>query len=237
MADPSLNSACFDYFRGEEVRLHELRAISDNHSTPPQGNESLITLESLLTGQEGLRLSRLERFKIGSVLASSLLQLQTTPWLVQRMEKRIILSYRRGPKVLIEHPYISHPFLSNKAPQPSLEPANQAPCERMAVKSSLSNLGILLLELSFRQTIESYYMRQDYFGADGKPHQSTDYLTALAWSDKVSEEEPSLGNIIECCLKFIFPVKADWNDQKFTQAVYTNVVGPLEDIIKKWLAT
>ena len=235
LADPTL-SACFGYLRGEEERLHELRATSDDLETPPQGNESLVSLESLLLGREGPRLSRLERFKVASVLASSLLQLQTTPWL-KKMEKKNILFYRRGPKVHIEHPYLRHPFLSSKAPQTSGQPEDHTPSDRMAVRNSLSNLGILLLELGFWQTIDSYYMRQDYFGADGKPHQSTDYLTALAWSDKVSEEEPSLENIIECCLKCIFPVKADWSDKKFTQAVYTNVVGPLEDIIKRWPAT
>ena len=236
MANPAL-SACFGYLRGEEERLHELRAISDNPETPAQENESLVSLEGLLAGREGLRLSRLERFKVASVLASSLLQLQTTPWLIQKMEKKNILFYRRGSKILIEHPYLSHPFLSSKAPQASAQPNDQAPSDRMAVKNSLSNLGILLLELGFWQTIESHYMREDHFGADGKPHQFTDYLTALAWSDKVSEEEPSLEKIIECCLKCIFPVKADWKDKKFIQAVYASVVGPLEDIIKKWPAT
>jgi hypothetical protein len=98
-------------------------------------------------------------------------------------------------------------------------------------RNSLSNLGILLLELCFGQPIESQAFRKDYLGQDGKPHNSTDYLTAVYWADMVCEEDPALEHIVKCCMFCIFEEKADWNNKKFTQAVYNSVVEPLKRLL------
>jgi hypothetical protein len=61
------------YLTGDEQQSHDLWKEEDQQ--PPSQTTCLISLESLLMGQDGLRLSRLERFKLTSILASSLLQL------------------------------------------------------------------------------------------------------------------------------------------------------------------
>lgn len=229
---PPSGAPCLGYLADDE-RYHEVWAKPGSPAVSSNQSASLVSLESLLTGAEGIRLNRLERFRLASILASSLLQLQTTPWLIDNMEKRKIMFYRRGSKVDIEHPYISHSFKSKKTvdPSPTITPPRS---DLIAVKTSLSSLGILLLELCFWQTIESLELRKSYLGADGQPNQWTDYMAAQDWVHLVRQEEPDLGPIITCCVCYTFPVKADWNDKRLIQAVYTSVVEPLEKIIKKW---
>jgi len=101
-------------------------------------------------------------------------------------------------------------------------------------RSSLSNLGILLLELCFGQPIEGQAFRNIYLGPDDKPHNSTDYMTALYWAEMVCEEDPALEHIVKRCMFSMFEEKADWENKRFIQAVYVSVVEPLEKIIAKW---
>jgi hypothetical protein len=185
-------------------------------------------------GQDGLRLSRLERYKLASILASSLLQLQTAPWLVDDLEKRKIMFYRQGSKVLIERPYMNFSFKSTKTKTCEDFTAPTAPRSNLiAVKTSLSNLGILLLELCFWQTIESIELRKGYLEPNGQPNQFTNYMAAQEWAQLVDDEGPELAPIIRSC-SYSFPVKADWSDKRLVQAAYASIVEPLEKIINKW---
>jgi hypothetical protein len=186
-------------------------------------------------GQDGLRLSRFERFKLASILASTLLQLQTTPWLVGDLEKRKIMFYRQGSKVLIDRPYMNFSFRSTKAKTCEDSTVPTAPRSNLiAVKTSLSNLGILLLELCYWQTIESIELRKGYLEPNGQPNQFTNYMAAQEWAQLVDEEEPELAPVIRSCCSYSFPVKADWSDKRLVQAAYASIVEPLEKIINKW---
>jgi hypothetical protein len=227
---------CLGYIYDEKQQQHMLRPAQEDELRV--GEFAYISLASLLQGQSDSRLTRHERYKVASILASSLLQLQSTPWLAERMEKNNIFFCRQENRVFVDRPYIRHCFPSLKSSQScsnagrtlaqlSLRPGFMA-------RNSLSNLGILLLELCFGQPIESQAFRKDYLGQDGKPHNSTDYLTAVYWADMVCEEDPALEHIVKCCMFCIFEEKADWNNKKFTQAVYNSVVEPLEKIIAKW---
>ena len=169
---PNSASECLGYL-SDGMREHEL------HQSSPDGpmEEAYVSLEDLLSGSANIRLTRQQRYKLASVLASSLLQLQTTPWLTDKLNKTNILFFRQGSTVVVEHPYIQHTFPSSK----SIRPAISQVVDRLAVRNSLSNLGILLLELCFGQTIETQELRKPYLGQDGKPLPSTNYMTARDW--------------------------------------------------------
>ncbi|THV45742.1 hypothetical protein BGAL_0455g00080 [Botrytis galanthina] len=102
-----------------------------------------------------------------------------------------------------------------------------------AIKKPLKDLDIVLLELCFGQRIEEQSIWQDFL-VDGKEHASTNYLTALEWADSVFEQEPALEHVIKCCLFCIFEEEANWDNLRFTQAVYANVVEPLEKKVNSW---
>jgi len=231
--DPDVECGCIGYLPDDEDRHHELRPSKETQSTSKA--QSLVSLEDLLAGTCGLKLSRHERYKIASILANSMLQLQSTPWLADKMEKKNIFFYQQGSKILIEHPYTQNSFHSKKIG--TLPDHTPPPPSRFAVRNSLSNLGILLLELCFGQAIESQDIRKCYLGADGKAHEGTNYMTARDWAEIVCDEEPALEHIIKCCVFCVFEEKADWDNKKFTQAVYASVVEPLENLIGKWSAT
>jgi hypothetical protein len=230
--DPNAECGCIGYLSDDEDRHHELRPIKEAQRT--NGAQNLVSLEDLLARNNGVKLNRHERYKVASILANSMLQLQSTPWLADKMEKKNIFFYQQDSKILIEHPYIQNSFPSKKI---GTSPAHTPPPPtRFAVRNSLSNLGILLLELCFGQAIENQDMRKCYLGADGKAHEGTDYMTARDWAEIVCDEEPALEHIIKCCVFCVFEEKADWDNKKFTQAVYASVVEPLENFIGKWSA-
>jgi hypothetical protein len=67
------------------------------------------SLEDLLLRRNGLEFRRQNRYQVGSILASSLLHLYTTPWMA-RMEKRNIVFPRNGLVISIDCPYILQSF-------------------------------------------------------------------------------------------------------------------------------
>lgn len=187
-----------------------------------------ISLSDILSKQGSARLSPQKRFKLATILASSLLQLQTTPWLIGNFEKKNIYFYCHGGDTSLDHPYVQYCF---STPLGTLQSDHE---RRLATRTSLDNLGILLLELCFGQPIEIQEIRKRYL-VDGKPHQGTDYMTAREWADEVWEEDPKLEPIIRSCLFCPFEEKPDWKNPSFTQAVYASVVGPLDDyFVSKW---
>lgn len=220
-------SSCFGYLCDEEDHRHEIIKLDSNSR---EANETQpVTLEELLVDR---KLSRRQRFIIATILASSCIQLGQTPWLAQKMEKRSIFFNKGASNVDLEHPYIRHSFASVKRCGKDRENNEIPPFTRFAVRDGLRSLGILLLELCFEQTIESQDFRSDHY-VNGNPHDKTDYLTALDWVDRVFEQEPALEPIIKCCVLCPFTEKADWGNTSFVQAVYGNVLGPLEKIIEK----
>jgi hypothetical protein len=228
-----LSNICLGYLQDDQRRYHELHCVDSLHT--PQGYHGPITLEALLMNRGDMRLSRTARYHIASVVASSLLQLETTPWIAGRLEKKNIMFYQQDSKVLFEQPYISHSFRSTRYPQTPPEISKTGFSARFATRDSLSSLGILLLELCFGETIESQHLRKSHLGKDGQPLGGTDYLTARDWAEMVYEEEPALESIIRCCIFCTFEEKADWGNEKFTQAVYANVVEPLEKLVNQRL--
>jgi len=168
--DPT--SGCLGYLT-DGKQEHELHQVLPDIPV----EDTFVSLEEVLLGGTNIRLSRQQRYKLASVLASSLLQLQTTPWLSDKLNKKSIFFYRQGNKVVVDHPYIKHSFHSSKEdiPVPSQV------IHRLAVRNSLSNLGILLLELCFGQAIETQDLRKPYLGPDGKAGEYTNYMTARDW--------------------------------------------------------
>lgn len=212
----------------EGQREYELRQVLD---AVPLGN-SYISLESLLLGQNGERLSRQQRFRLANIFASSLLQLQSTPWLARQIDERSVFFYRRGDQILLDHPYIKHEFAASNSDL--TRPCNDA-CNPLMARNSLSNLGILLLELCFGETIETQEkLRRPYLNRDGNANDYTDFMTARDWAEFVDQEEPDLEQIVKSCVFCNFEMKANWDDKRFIQAVHASVVAPLEILYGKW---
>lgn len=229
-------SNCYlGYLSDEHQNHHEIRCHDDNLASHHFQEGPFVSLETILSNTKPFPpLNRHERYKIASILASSLLQLQNAPWLARNLQKDNILfpCDWNAHRIMIDQPHLPHSFHSTKL-QPMPPEIIPKPNSTATVKKSLSDLGIILLELCFGQRIEEQPIRQSYL-VDGKAHDSTNYLTALEWADAVCGQEPALEPVIKCCMFCIFEEKANWDDLKFTQAVYASVVEPLEKIVSSW---
>ena len=219
---------CIGYLPDDEQHLHEL--VRAQESTL-NNHMSVISLEALLRDNER-GFSRQQRHKIASIVASSMLQLQNTPWLAQKFGKQDVLFYKQGSTIHSDYPFIRHSFTSSKSSQANAT-HRTSPTARYLARDSLSNLGIVLLEICYGQVIEDQPIRTKYL-TNGMPHEFTNFMTARDWAETVSEQEPEWEHVIRCCISCMFEEKADWENKKFTAAVYESVVEPLEKMVLKW---
>jgi hypothetical protein len=96
------------YLSDQENEGHELRCLTEE--VAGLASVEVISLGKLLATDWHVRLARQKRYKVACILASSLLQLQTTPWLSENLTKNDIFFYHQGSDVLVDQPYISHSF-------------------------------------------------------------------------------------------------------------------------------
>ncbi|KAH7310122.1 hypothetical protein BKA65DRAFT_485063 [Rhexocercosporidium sp. MPI-PUGE-AT-0058] len=199
-----------------------------------------VSLEDLLLKNGGLEFRREKRYQVASILASCLLQLCTTPW-IPKLEKKNIIFPRNGLDVATDRPCVLQGFKKAAPKLPNTSTIAQqggasqnTGTDSEKVKGALVSLGILLLELCYGETIEQQPFHQRYLRRDGRVGRLTDLKAALEWVQDVTNEEPNLENVIMCCLNYSFPQKADWNDVEFRQAVYDNVIKPVEDLARAW---
>ncbi|KFY70030.1 hypothetical protein V499_09534 [Pseudogymnoascus sp. VKM F-103] len=230
MKDLDPNVEFFGCLSDNEHQEHEVRWIKDTRQTPPSLGE--ISLEKLLTCNGHLKLSRQKRYKLASIVASSLLQLHATPWLTEKLEKKNIFFYHQGPNILAEEPYISHKFVASKPGDSVPQEPNTTWVLPIDPRQTLRCLGMLLLELCFGEAIENQQsLRKAHLSSDGKALDGTDYLCALAWVEMVEEEEPKMEPIIRWCISCPLNGTLNWEDTTFTQKVYGFVVKPLEMLV------
>jgi hypothetical protein len=114
---------CLGYICDDTQRRHVVHSAQEHQLRV--GEFSYISLAVLLHGQGDLKLTRHERYKVASILASSLLQLQSTPWLAEKMEKTNIFFCKQETRVFVDRPYIRHSFPSLKCSQPGLSGLNK----------------------------------------------------------------------------------------------------------------
>ena len=228
------NISSLGYLCSPDCHRYEFRSIKDNRQASP--NLNLISLDKLITGSKSthLKLSRKQRFRLTTVLTSSLLQLQTTPWLTNNMSKTDIFFEYQGTEVIAEHPYICHYFPSNKPllnNPSSTTPDPTATESHFTTRASLNQLGILLLELCFGEALEDQTEIREQYLFNGQPHNQTNILTAREWiTDVECEAGIDFKNAIKNC--FDFDVKPNWSDIKFTQSIHSGVLRPLENILQ-----
>ncbi|KAF7904461.1 hypothetical protein EAF00_001795 [Botryotinia globosa] len=226
----------FGYLPADHSERHEFRYSDDNVTSRAFYRDEFVSLETILSKpDEFAPPSRYARYKVGYILASSLLQLQNVPWLTDNLQKRHIFfpCDWKTHKILFDQPHLPRSFFSTKCQSIPLDQTTNLSSPITAIKKPLKDLGIILLELCFGQRIEEKSIWQDFL-VDGKEHASTNYLAALEWADAVREQEPALEHVIKCCLFCTFEEEATWDNLSFTQAVYANVVEPLEKKVNSW---
>lgn len=231
--------SCIGYLAASDKRRHEFSHLHGSSQDLQEPHFDLISLDSLLESSRRQRLTRKERLRLASITASSLLQLQTTPWIDGTLTKKDIYFEQTPSRIVSETPYI------RQKPQslPENESAFAVPPTPAQIRrqtcASLTSLGILLLELLFDSPIEAQHdLRAAYFGEDGKPHNDTDYLAAKEWLEDLEDNagKPCMDAVKAC---FEFDTRPNWEDDRFVASTYGRVVKGLEHVLEEhgWLGS
>jgi hypothetical protein len=203
--------------RGEQVRF----ALSPLESQGVTDIRDTVSLETLLCKDSKITLTRRQRYLIALTLSSSHLQLYSTPWISSQWSKKDILFLRDSnspDKILLDQPYISRNF----APTP-------AGSDNPNDDRSLSNLGIMLLELCFGTALEDHEIRQKY-PTVSTPNPFLDIAAALEWSPRAVEEAgPEFADAIMWCLRGVpGSGESDGKLEKWREELFLKVVEPLK---------
>ncbi|KAM3550099.1 hypothetical protein ARSEF4850_008513 [Beauveria asiatica] len=198
-----------------------------------------ISLEALLRKDTPRVLTRRERYLISLTLASSYLQLKSSPWIHPEWSKRDILFLRSGPnpkRIRLDQPYISRHFEgADNAEDGDDDDDIAVPMGWLDRNDrTLVSLGIMLLELCFGTALEEHETRKRYNYHPASPEEASvaaadpflDTAAALEWFQRVAEEAgPEFADAIDWCLKNMpgsgeFDGKLDrWREELFAKVV------------------
>ena len=218
--------------RGDLCSCHVPPTPSGDFSSD-DGTYGLITLEQII--QETSRKSPvkltwnlIQRMNLSFNLASSLLQLYSTPWLTECWTKQNICFRRLPPSsqangIILafepDRPFIVHRF--------SGVPAAGQP-HKVEAKYQLLNLGIILLEIRHQNSFESWALAHG-FTLDGS--YGTRYTAAARWlRDSWGEVELSYFDATARCIECTFQTRSaipTWEDLDFRKSICELVIKPL----------
>jgi hypothetical protein len=186
------------------------------------------------------------RLRVGVALALNIIHLGLTPLLPSRWTKKEIVLLQR-PGASATQPYLTsawsparghnhHPNSKNHSDRNSGNVAR--PDARNAAaraRESIFMLGVTLLELLFGSTLEAQPSRAEMLNSLGQANEYTDLCTALKWQQRAEEE---FGNVIadaiRRCIVCGFDPVPDLESGPFVQAVWSNVVRPMEEFLAAW---
>lgn len=207
------SSDCYGCVSNENFRYY-IYHLSDYESQ----NLHLLTLQHILSGQGGGRLTRSQRYSLSLTLSSSFLQLLETPWLPDAWAKSDIFFLADtldANRYLLDQPYVKG-YLSSTSPQKT------TPSDTTDLYSHpLDLLGIVLLELCFGYQLDD---RQD-LAEITRASNGNKLIAALEWHKEVVGETGSdYSQAVAWCLIGHRTTPRE----KLRQGMFQNVVMPLE---------
>ncbi|KAF1948435.1 hypothetical protein CC80DRAFT_498210 [Byssothecium circinans] len=177
-----------------------------------------LTLDHILSSKFEGHLTRRQRYSIALLLASSVAQLQFTPWLKTGLTKEDVLFFPYEDddcSVPYHEPFIRQGF-------PLHHPTTS---DTEANDGNFSSLGILLLELCFGRRLEDHPLRKKHPANAGEAKQAFDLMAALKWSQGVGDEG---GADYASAVKWCFFTGATNANQSWRGEIIKNVIRPLE---------
>lgn len=176
----SNNLDCTGFLEAEEHRF----VLYPDNQTAIVSNVSTVSLHELLSNV--FALTRRQRYSLTLTLASSYLQLCTTPWHHACLRKENIVFVQDATEP--QSTQLEHPYIRQEVAKSSTKSATQ----------ELSSLVIRLLEFCFGTPIENVSFRNSSLLAMPLCPPLFDYTAALQWSRLVGEEaEPEFAEAIE----------------------------------------
>lgn len=199
--------------------------------------EDLLRKPPLVNGRPS-KLSKKERYGLAVTLASSALQLNSTPWFPDQWGSKDILFQKTsaGPRLVD----VDHPYVASKLGELSKELQSRPKARGFQNKNTiLLALAIALLELYFGISAEE---RQECENAslEGPVSSNPWQLCAIAYEWAETEQEnlsAAFSNAVKHCLKSFNDPSASLRDSEFLQAAVESIVLPLQDELCQFLGT
>lgn len=228
------HTLCLDH----NQRLLSGYAIPSLNTQGQQGRSGSITsLEEVLSlstaSQRSRPFSGKQAYVLGLTIASSFLQLRATPWLCGSWRARNVLFINESASGSIDFdkPYIRQSYPS--CHQQQILPQATTCADDADDNCSFLNLGIILLEIFFREPIDSRRMPTDL-----GPNQSfSDLQTVRRWIQRDREEMPmGVYRAVSFCIGCFASTNVNLQDNAFRQTVVDQVIVPLKEELKNWTA-
>ncbi|KAL8864939.1 MAG: hypothetical protein Q9198_009554 [Flavoplaca austrocitrina] len=157
-----------------------------------------------------------------------MLQLHTGPWLHESWGKRDVHFLQdQQDNIQAEHPFLVRQIGTNDAESPVTSTIMSRGCN-----TSLLSLGTLILELWFNERIEAQPFYKQYQDQEGNDNEYTAFKAAQKWQEQATEEAGlDLDNATRRCIYCaIGAASCNLEDEELRQAVYFEVVQPLEQL-------
>lgn len=214
------DGGCLWHVTSKQSSRRSLRTLS------VEGNEVDTSLASLLRGERKFRPK--EKRILSVILANSLLHFCESPWLSKEWSKDYISFFSSTEKgdLNIRRPYLSTNFQD-------MNPTDEADTlYRIHPNPSVLALGVLLLEIEMDLPIERKRGAED-LDEDGNPTVNTDYFAALRLFEGISDDiyrhhRQSVSACLYCDFYDEETMEPSLDNPEFRQAVYNNIVWPLE---------
>jgi hypothetical protein len=203
----------------------------------------VLTLEDLLerppvvNGRKA-KLSKKERYSLALTLASSVLYLNSTPWLTDQWAAKDILFHRTTTSV--RHIDIDRPYVAPVIVEVTKGLPNGQKTRSFHNKNTvLLALAVALLELYFGTTAERY--QEDELGStDPSLHNNPWILCSMAhtWAEECQEDlSAAFLSAVRHCLRCFSDPGASLQDAEFLQAAVEGIVLPLQEELHQFLGT
>jgi hypothetical protein len=219
--------------------LRGVYTIDTTEKVTPESE--VVTLEDLLDRRPTMngrrvKLSKKERYSLALTLASSVLYLNSTPWLANQWAARDIQFHQTVAAtncIDIDHPYLA--------------PVSADATDDLAVKTKalsfqnkntvLLALAVALLELYFGTTAEKY-QETEYGACNPALHQNSWMLCAMAhqWAEESQDElSAAFLSAVRHCLRCFSDPGVSLQDSDFLQAAAEGIVLPLQEELYQFL--
>ncbi|KAL1650588.1 hypothetical protein SLS61_005837 [Didymella pomorum] len=219
--------------------LRGVYTIDTTEKVTPESE--VVTLEDLLDRRPTMngrrvKLSKKERYSLALTLASSVLYLNSTPWLANQWAARDIQFHQTVAAtncIDIDHPYLA--------------PVSADATDDLAVKTKalsfqnkntvLLALAVALLELYFGTTAEKY-QETEHGACNPALHQNSWMLCAMAhqWAEESQDElSAAFLSAVRHCLRCFSDPGVSLQDSDFLQAAAEGIVLPLQEELYQFL--
>lgn len=232
-------SPCIGLYLDAKKKLRGMYTVGTSEKVSTSSD--LVSLEELLNQRptvsgRRMKLSRKERYSLALTLASSVLYLNSTPWLTNQWATKDIKFYHTADianPIDIEHPYLT-PAL--------VEPVNDLTVKMKTLTMQNKNtvllaLAVVLLELYFGTTAEKY-QELEHGAHDPTLHQNPWMLCAMAhqWAEESQDElSAAFLSAVRHCLRCFSDPGVSLQDSDFLQAAAESIVLPLQEELNQFL--